>query len=79
MLVDVVSVTALPDYKLDITFADGKRGIYDMAAYLEKGVFRRLRNVAFFNLARVDYGTVTWPTDLDVAPETLYQDCVPVT
>ena len=34
----------------------------------------RLENPAFFGLARVDYGTVTWPSEVDIAPETLY-DC----
>lgn len=31
-------------------------------------VFRRLRNPGFFGLARVDYGTVTWPGDIDTPP-----------
>jgi hypothetical protein len=36
-------------------------------------VFHRLRNPAFFDLARVDYGTVTWPGEIDIASETLYE------
>jgi hypothetical protein len=40
-------------------------------------VFRRLEHPAFFALARVDYGTVTWPGEIDIAPETLYAHSVP--
>jgi hypothetical protein len=48
-----------------------------MTPYLQYPVFQRLKNTAFFSLARVDYGTVTWPGEIDIAPETLYDDSVP--
>ncbi|MBS4096015.1 MAG: DUF2442 domain-containing protein [Sulfuricella sp.] len=41
-------------------------------------VFCRLENPGFFSLARVDYGTVTWPGDIDIAPEALYERTVSV-
>ena len=44
-----------------------------MRPYLRFPVFRRLENPAFFGLAQVDYGTVTWPGEIDIAPETLYE------
>jgi len=43
-----------------------------MQPFLHYPVFRRLQNPGFFALARVDYGTVTWPGEIDIAPETLY-------
>lgn len=48
----------------------------DLRPYLHYPVFRRLENPGFFFLARVDYGTVTWPGDIDIAPETLYEQSV---
>ena len=78
MLVDVTSVRPLPGYKLLLTFEDGKRGVYDVEPLLERGVFKRLRNNALFNQVAVVLGSVAWPGDLDIAPETLWEDCEPI-
>ena len=76
ILVD--SVEAVPDYGLLLTFNSGERRRFDMRPYLRYPVFRRLENQAYFSLARVDYGTVTWPGNIDIAPETLYDDSIPL-
>ena len=76
MLPAVNSVQALPNYRLLLTFDNGERKCFDMSPYLHYPVFKRLQNPGFFNLARTDYGTVTWPGDIDIAPETLYLDGV---
>jgi hypothetical protein len=49
-----------------------------MRPYLHYPVFRRLENPAYFLLARVDYETVVWPGDIDIAPETLYDRSTPL-
>ena len=49
-----------------------------MRPYLHYPVFRRLEHPGYFSLARVDYGTVTWPGDIDIAPETLYDGSIPL-
>ena len=43
-----------------------------MRPYLDLPVFQPLKNPSFFALASVSYGTVVWPGDIDIAPETLY-------
>lgn len=78
MLLDVVSVQTRPDFQLDLEFENGERRRFDMSSYLQYPVFRRLENPGFFSLARVEYGTVVWPGDIDIAPETLYELSVPV-
>jgi hypothetical protein len=72
MFPDVIAVEPLPDYYLLITFEHGEKKYFDMKPYLHATVFQPLKNVSFFNLARVDYGTVVWSNDIDIAPETLY-------
>lgn len=76
-MIQVTSVEAVSDFGLELTFNSGERRRFDMRPYLRYPVFRRLENPAFFALARVDYGTVTWPGDIDIAPETLYEHSVP--
>ena len=78
-MIEVNSVKAVPGFWLLLTFnnsAEQRR--FDMRPYLHYPVFRRLENPGFFSMARVDYGTVTWPGDIDIAPETLYEYSVPM-
>jgi hypothetical protein len=74
-----VEVRADSDYQLHIRFNDGLSAVYDVAPLLEKGIFQRLRDISFFKQAHIAYNTVVWDDVLDIAPEALYEDSVPVT
>lgn len=77
-LLDVVAVEAQADYSLLLEFENGERRIFDMLPYLDKKPFVRLKDSPLFALASVDYGTVVWPGEIDIAPETLYDRSRPV-
>jgi hypothetical protein len=70
----VTAVVAGDDYKLEITFTNGEVGIYDCAGLLDFGVFKELRDLAYFKQVRVAGGTVAWPHEQDICPDTLYED-----
>jgi hypothetical protein len=72
LLQDVTRVTATDDHQLALEFENGECRIFNMRPYLVKPPFGPLNDIALFKLARVENGTVTWPGDLDIAPETLY-------
>jgi hypothetical protein len=76
--IEVRAVKALVGHVLILTFDNGEQRRFDMRPFLRYPVFRRLENPGFFALARVDYGTVTWPGEIDIAPETLYAESVPL-
>lgn len=76
-LLDVTRVSATAGYLLQLEFENGEKRVFDMKPYLTKRPFGRLNDSAIFNLARVQNGTVTWPGDLDIAPETLYEKSIP--
>ena len=78
MLLDVLSVKATKDYQLHLEFENGEHRIFDMTPLLEKLPFIRLKNSPLFLAARVDYGTVCWPGNIDIAPETLYDRSTPL-
>jgi hypothetical protein len=77
-MIKVVAVTPAEDFQLVLAFNTGERRRFDMRPYLHYPVFRRLENPGFFSLARIDYGTVTWPGEIDIAPETLYERSEPL-
>jgi hypothetical protein len=71
----VLEVSALPDYRLSIRFADGTRGEVDMMRLVhseQAGVFASLRDTRVFESVHVDHGAVAWPNDVDLAPDALY-------
>ncbi|MDO8273268.1 MAG: DUF2442 domain-containing protein [Gammaproteobacteria bacterium] len=74
----VKSVSPLPGYKLLLEFTSGERGQYDCTPVLEFGVFKELKDAQYFRRASVMDGTVVWPHEQDICPDTLYLDSVKV-
>lgn len=75
MYYDVKSAEYASDYKIKITFKDGKSGAMDFQKYLHRGgVFEKFHDINFFKnfLINDELGVLCWPGDIDVAPETLY-------
>ncbi len=70
----VSEVTAIDDYKLQLVFTNGEHGIYDCSDLLDFGVFEELRDKNYFRQARPWHGTVAWPHEQDICPDTLYLD-----
>jgi hypothetical protein len=68
----VVSVRANDDYSLDLKFEDGSVRRFDVKPYLEKGIFKELKDRSYFKRVKVAFGTVQWPNQQDISPETLY-------
>jgi hypothetical protein len=57
-------------------FTNGENGIYDCLPILDFGVFKELKDLNYFNQAQVLDGTVVWPHDQDICPDTLYLDSI---
>ena len=70
----VKGVKPMADYRLEITFSSGEVGVYDCRPLLDFGVFRELRDEGYFRQARAAGGTVVWPHEQDICPDTLYLD-----
>lgn len=70
----VSEVIPTDDYKLKLVFTNGEQGLYDCSGLLDFGVFQELRNKSYFKQAHVLGGTVAWPNEQDICPDTLYLD-----
>ena len=72
---DVAEVRADRNFSLWVKFFDGTEGTVEMSALVHSpnaGVFAALADPARFAQARVELGAVTWPGDLDLAPDAMY-------
>jgi hypothetical protein len=72
----VEEVEALPGFRLRARFNDGTVGVVDMAAFVKSdaaGVFAPLRDENLFRQAKINLGAVTWPGDLDLAPDAMHR------
>lgn len=68
----VLTATATGSLTLHVAFADGVEGEVKFLPSHLKGVFEPLNNASFFAQARVEHGAVTWPGELDLAPDAMY-------
>lgn len=74
----VIAVNTKEGFKLELKFNTGEIKLFDATPYLEKGVFKKLKDEALFKQAFVAFDTVCWPNNLDISPETLYDKSVVV-
>jgi hypothetical protein len=74
MILHVTDAKYLEEYRVEVSFNDGKKGIVDLSQSLEGTIFNPLKNRSLFSQLRVDkeLDTIVWPNGADLAPEYLY-------
>lgn len=74
LLVKVTSFEIVAPYTLRVTFDDGKNETINFEPVLYGYYYTPLRDLNFFNQARVDpeVHTLVWPNGADFDPATLY-------
>lgn len=71
-----VNAVPLSDYKVYVTFNNGRRGIFDCKRLLDYAMSSSLADPEVFRQVRAERGTLCWPNDIDVAPEDVWEECV---
>ncbi len=75
----VTGVRPLKDWRLWLRFNNSEVKIYDFKPLLNDEAFKPLQDVALFNNCYIDFGGVMWcDGDIDIAPEELYKNSVPL-
>jgi len=74
----VIAVKANDDFSLDLRFNDNGLRRFDARPYLDIGVFTELKDIGYFKQVRFAFGTVQWPHEQDISPDTLYIESRPI-
>lgn len=80
MLLDIIDVLYVSDYKLVLTFENGEKKLVDLQTRLNGPIFAPLKDRNYFKTVYVDkeLGTIAWPNGADTAPDTLYEIGTPI-
>lgn len=79
MIHNVILAKYKNDYKIEIEFDDGKKGVMDFSKYLKfGGVFEHFHDINFFRAFTVnkELGVISWQNGIEIAPETLYSEAI---
>jgi hypothetical protein len=60
------------DYTLTLIFTNGEKRVFDVKPYLDKGIFRELKEPSLFNTVKPFLGSIQWKNGQDFCPDTLY-------
>lgn len=74
----IIEVKPLENYKLELTFDNKEVKIKDMEPYLNKGIFKILKDKNIFNSVKISFGTISWDKDIDLCADYLYETSEPV-
>ncbi len=73
----IVRFAVLPNYRIDVSFADGTSGVADLSPRLTQGRlgdgFDPLCDETFFSKVYLEHGALTWPGGIDLAPDAMHQ------
>lgn len=75
MLLEITDTQYLDDYRVQLTFNDGRVGVADLHALIDANpasVFAAFADEAFARQFGLKHGTLCWPGERDVAAEYLY-------
>ena len=77
-MIKVTQVKANDDFTLDLKFSDGSVKRFDVKPYLKYGVFAELSDLSYFKKVKLAFGTIQWPNEQDIAPDTLFLEGTPL-
>lgn len=70
---DVIDVRLEGDHAFRVRFKDGVEGMVKFMPSAFRGVFARLHNPVEFSRVSLVEGVVTWPGELDLAPDAMHE------
>lgn len=71
---DVTAVKPIEYLTLKVTFNDGLEGMVHFKPSHLTGVFESLKDKNYFDKVYISHGAVTWPGELDLAPDAMHTE-----
>lgn len=75
---EIIEGKPLENYELLLVFENKERRIKDMKPYLEKGIFKKLKDKEFFKNVKVLDGAISWENNIEMCADSLYITSKPV-
>jgi hypothetical protein len=73
----IIHFKVLPNFRIEVAFADGTSGIADLSPRLLQGPlgdgFDALCDAGLFSRVYLEHGALTWPGGIDLAPDAMYE------
>lgn len=73
----VINVAALPDGLLQVEFADGRVGEFDVKSFMALEYFSKLKDKQYFERVGLFFSGVGWPDGQDLGPDTISAHLLP--
>ena len=72
-MVKITKVSVIANYRLELAFDDGVRGVVDLSDLVGKGVFALWRDPDIFEKVQIgSFGELIWLDKIDLCPDSLY-------
>jgi len=69
----IIQVKALKQYKLQVEFSDGTKGVVDLSSMVGKGVFSLWNDYSEFEKVQIGpLGELVWNETIDLCPDSIY-------
>ena len=70
----VIYAKPMKNYRIEVEFSDGLKGVVDLSDRLFGPVFAPLKDPEVFSKLKVDeFGAICWPNGADLAPDALHR------
>lgn len=76
-MIKVIEAKYLGDFQIDVIFSDGKEGVFDGHALLQRTgpLLDPLRDEHYFQRFFIDAGALCWPNGLELSPARMHETC----
>jgi len=74
MFLHIIEAKYLSDYKIEVLFNNGQKGVADLSRVLKGKIFEPLKEKTVFAQLKIDkeLETIVWQNGADLAPEFIY-------